>query len=48
MGKWIFILLGGLLIAFIGIVQTATGLLPSFLVPFVLVIYAVALIYMIR
>lgn len=48
MSKWIFILLGGLLIVFISVFQTASGLLPSFLVPFVLVIYAVALIYLIR
>lgn len=48
MGKWLFVILGGVIIVFIGLLQTSFDLLPSFLTPMAIVIYAVTILYMIR
>lgn len=48
MGKWLFVILGGVLIVFLGLIQTSFSLLPSFLTPFAVVIYAVTILYMLR
>lgn len=46
--KGFMIFLGGAVTAVISFLATATNLLPSFLVPYVAVFYALYVIYMVR
>lgn len=48
MGKWLFVVLGGVIIIFITLLKVSFDLIPSFLTPFAIVIYAVTILYMIR
>lgn len=46
--KSLYVILGGVLIVIVGIVNSMVNFVPDFIAPFVLVIYALCILYMSR
>ena len=48
MSKYFWVILAGCIVAVISVISLATDLLPSFLAPFVAVVYGLFVLYMSR